>query len=79
MDNQLKYVLGGTGISIVLMLIIREVPALAKDSAAWILLICLVAAGIITLIVELYFISRKLYDEMKTGRVQTVPVTDDQP
>lgn len=65
MDNQLKYVLGGIGISIPLMLAGSYMPALAKDQMVWMMLIGLIAAAIITLIAELYLISQKLYTEMK--------------
>lgn len=65
MDKQLKYVLGGIGIGIPLVLAGSYVPALVKDQMVWIMLIGLIAAAIITLIVELYLISQKLYADMK--------------
>jgi predicted lysophospholipase L1 biosynthesis ABC-type transport system permease subunit len=65
MDNQLKYVLGGIGIGIPLLLTGSYAPALAKDHTIWMMLIGLIAAAIITLIAELYIISQKLYGDMK--------------
>lgn len=67
MDKQLKYVLSGIGIAIPALIIGSYLPQLAKDNVAWLLLICLISAGIITLIVELLVISQKMYAGVKAG------------